>query len=59
MDDLPSLGDVGRLPLKSSAQGGPNLMEDSERALMLAQSPITSAPMNRALGIHANKGQVS
>ena len=59
MDDLPSSGDVGRLPLESSSRGGRNLLEDSDHALNSAQSPITSAPMDHALGMHANKGQVS
>ena len=60
MDDLPSSGDASRLLPESSAQGGPGVLEDSDhdRALGSAQSTITSAPIDHALGMHANEGQL-
>ena len=59
MDNLLSSGDVNRLPPESCAQGGPDVLEISDRALGSAQSTIASAPVDHAQGMHANKGQVS
>ena len=59
MDNLLSSGDVNRLPPESCAQGGPDVLEISDRALGSAQSTIASAPVDHAHGMHANKEQVS
>ena len=59
MDNLLSSGDVNRLPPESCAQGGPDVLAISDRALGSAQSTIASAPIDHALGMHANEGQVT